>query len=690
MPNSTKAASIEVKDPIQTKSKGGLIFLIIVLVLFVLGLGVLALLVFKFNIIRIPGINDGPTIIAPDVEAFTDDTDFKEYLSSAMIASTESQNLSSAVGSALRDAGLPEDALSAPSFDLGEEGAAPERYSETNVQVQGVDEPDIVKTDGTNIFFSTEDWVYYDYGIDVIPEMLDEGISESSEPYYDGSATHVITAFPPAELEEVSTIDTNGDLLLNGSTLVVLNYEGLTGYDISDKENPDVAWQIDYDNSTEEISARLLEDKIYLITRTPIDFGTPCPMPLMQVNGTDYFIPCGRIYHPVTPVQTDVTYNAMVINFGTGEVEDVVSFVGSYDSAYTYMSTENLYVAYVYQADMMSFFTGFFDEYNDLVPDWVTNKLDLLNSYDISQSSKINEMALVLGQYVATLSDDDMASFENEFQNKLDTYHNEHKRELEHTGIVKINLDELEVQATGSVPGRPLNQFSFDEYEGNLRVATTVGMGFWGFGVALDNSVSLNDVYVLNHRLEEIGSVTDLGRGESIYAVRFIEDKGYVVTFEQVDPLYVIDFNAAGGPTLVGELEIPGYSSYLHPISDDLLLGIGGQDWNVKVSLFDVSDPANPEEVSKYTLNEYWTDAASNHHAFLLDTEHQVFFIPGSDTGYVFSYEGNELSLVKTKTNNYARRAIYIDDYLYIIGDDRIDVINENDWTDIGSLTIGE
>ena len=104
-------------------------------------------------------------------------------------------------------------------------------------------------------------------------------------------------------------------------------------------------------------------------------------------------------------------------------------------------------------------------------------------------------------------------------------------------------------------------------------------------------------------RLAQIGQVGGLGRGERIYAARFLGDVGYLVTFRQVDPLYTIDLSNPAAPKVAGELKITGYSAYLHPIGEDLLLGVGqeaseqGRRLGAQVSLFDVSDPASPKRL---------------------------------------------------------------------------------------------
>ena len=198
----------------------------------------------------------------------------------------------------------------------------------------------------------------------------------------------------------------------------------------------------------------------------------------------------------------------------------------------------------------------------------------------------------------------------------------------------------------------------------------------------------MNDVYVLDSKLKQIGSLQGLGLNEQIYSVRFLGETAYVVTFRQTDPFYVIDLSAPKSPRLAGELKIPGFSSYLHPISTGKVLGVGQEGNEVKLSLFDVTDPGNPVEKSKYLLNEYWSEVSSNHHAFLQDARHEVFFMPGGNGGYVFSYANSELSLTKAVGESGIKRAIFINDFMYLISESEIVVLDENNWNEIGSLSI--
>jgi hypothetical protein len=190
------------------------------------------------------------------------------------------------------------------------------------------------------------------------------------------------------------------------------------------------------------------------------------------------------------------------------------------------------------------------------------------------------------------------------------------------TLIHQFSLDEgtaATYVASGQVEGRLLNQFAMSEYNGDLRVATTTDdTGEFG-----DQSEST--VFVLRpdgDELRQISSIGGLGTDEQIYAVRFIGDLGYVVTFRQIDPLYVIDLRDPANPVLAGELKIPGYSAYLHPVGEGLLLGVGqdateqGRTTGTQLSLFDVSDPTDPQRISTLPIGGY-SEVEWDHKAFL-------------------------------------------------------------------------
>ncbi len=620
---------------------------------------------------------------------FKSESEFKEYL-------TKSQTLSNYGfgGVALRQMNptLEESAndtkATAPAPTAG--APAPDRVSGTNVQVAGIDEPDILKTNGKEIYLSLENYYFYGRPMPMDSSIDRPGIAmpEIYPPQPPRGETKIFKAFPPESLAFQNKIERSGNLLLSNNILSVFADRSIFGYDISNSASPVEKWRVDLKDNSSLVTSRLYNGKIYLVSQTWVNSGRPCPLIPLSAKGKDISIPCTQIYHPVVEVPSDVTYTTMVLDPQTGTITDTLSFVGSSGSSVIYMSENAMYVAYSYTGDFASVFVGFFKEKaQDLIPSTVLNQLEKLKNYDISQSSKMSEFQIILERHLNSLDSDDRLKFENEIANRLKDYLKIHIRKLTKTGITKISLNNLDVSATGNIPGTLLNQFSLDEYSGNLRLASTLEGGFyWGFGGG--NTESANDLYVLDGGLNIIGSVQNLGLTERIYSARFVKDRAYLVTFRQTDPFYVLDLSNPKKPELKGELKIPGYSSYLHPLGDNLILGVGQEGGNVKLSLFNVANPSNPTEISKYLLKDYWSEISSTHHAFLADPKHNIFFMPGGEGGYVFSYAGNTLSLKKAVSQIRSRRAIYLNDYLYVVGDDRIVVLNENNWDTVKELVV--
>jgi hypothetical protein len=179
--------------------------------------------------------------------------------------------------------------------------------------------------------------------------------------------------------------------------------------------------------------------------------------------------------------------------------------------------------------------------------------------------------------------------------------------------------------ASGEVPGYLLNQFSLSEFRGYLRVASTSRPDWWGGAVPRVPSQSYVTVLAQRgSRLAPVGQLSGLGTGQKIYSVRFVGDTAYVVTFRQVDPLYTIDLMAPRAPRVAGKLELEGYSSYLHPLGDGLLLGVGqdvgslNEPSGLQLELFDVTDPGAPRLLHKTTLGQgSSSEVQYDHHAFL-------------------------------------------------------------------------
>ena len=240
--------------------------------------------------------------------------------------------------------------------------------------------------------------------------------------------------------------------------------------------------------------------------------------------------------------------------------------------------------------------------------------------------------------------------------------------------------------ASGSLEGIVRDSFSFSEHNGHLRVVTTTG-NTW------DESAEsfLRVMRETDGELVEVGSVGDMGNGEAVQSVRFQGDVGYVVTFRQVDPLYTLDLADPENPTVRGELKIPGFSSYLHPIGNGLVIGVGsdadeqnGQVTGSKVSLFDVSDLDNPQEVATWIGPESWNNIGWDTHAFLWWAEKNLAVIPIQTWGNGQQWAG---VVVLEIGNNSIHEVGRLDhaDATATLGDTECSVITEDDLPDVGS-----
>jgi hypothetical protein len=196
-------------------------------------------------------------------------------------------------------------------------------------------------------------------------------------------------------------------------------------------------------------------------------------------------------------------------------------------------------------------------------------------------------------------------------------------------------------RASGAVRGHLLNQFAMSEFDDTLRVASTDGSP-WGSSSSSESFVTT--FQESDGELQQVGQVGDMGKGEEIFSVRFVDDTAYVVTFEQTDPLYTLDLSDPADPRVVGELKILGYSAYLHPLGDGLLLGVGqdatesGATLGTQVSLFDVSDPANPTRMQQYALADSSSDVEYDHRAFLYWPDESLAVLPVQE--YLSGFSG--------------------------------------------------
>ncbi|WP_349407392.1 beta-propeller domain-containing protein [Pseudalkalibacillus sp. SCS-8] len=281
------------------------------------------------------------------------------------------------------------------------------------------------------------------------------------------------------------------------------------------------------------------------------------------------------------------------------------------------------------------------------------------------------------------------------------------------TNIYKLKIDEgvVTFDTTVEVEGRILNQFSMDEYEGNFRITTTSG-SVWN-----EEERSANHLFIYDENLHLLGSIKGLAEGERIYSARFMKNRIYIVTFKQVDPLFVIDASDPKNPVVKGELKIPGFSNYLHPIDENYIIGFGQntklvenssggeplvQTAGVKISMFDVRDMQHPKERFTEIIGGRGTYSPLNHDhkAMLYLKDHQIMafpvFIyndaPHSEPSYHINFQGGLVYRVspgegfslaakishtdKVSTEylwlNEIRRMVYIEGQLYSISNSKI------------------
>lgn len=478
---------------------------------------------------------------------------------------------------------------SAASTDAGEE------YSATNTQVSGVDEADIIKTDGKYIYQISGSRliiseVYPDDNMKVIESMdLQADMSGPLELYADEKYLTVIGINRANIRMEPDRTDINHRPYYNSYVTKMIVF------DITDKSNIQQIRDVELEGTY--LSSRKIDSHIYLVANRYID----CYRLLYEKNIND--TPSYRDT-AVAKGFINIDYNS--IRYFPGSVEPNYLITAAVDldnesrgasiSAYLgagqciYASRNNIYIAISKYG------------YNDYI-----------GITELSEAKKDKEKPKLIE---------------------------------ETTEIYRLAINGARLDYTGKaqVPGRILNQFSMDEYNNSFRIATTTG-NMWGIA----GGVSSNNLYVLDHNMKIIGSIEDIAPGEQIYSVRFMGDRAYMVTFKTVDPLFVIDLKEPEKPLILGELKIPGYSDYLHPYDENHIIGFGKDTvelthknekgeiirtnayyLGMKAALFDVTDVSKPVEKFSIKIGDRGTDSEllSNHKALLFSREKKLLAFP--------------------------------------------------------------
>ncbi|ERH11243.1 MAG: beta propeller domain protein [halophilic archaeon J07HX64] len=550
------------------------------------------------------------------------------------------------------------------------QSSGPDRVAGSNVQVAGLDEPDMVKTDGRNFYYSPSAGRYA-----IPPRPVEPGTPGSTPvPPWAPSESHVVDVSNPADPSTLTTIDSGGELLQTGDRLVVFNETGGTvvGYDVSDPGAPVESWRLPLDARL--VTARETGGQLYVVTQTFVGPETDCPIAPLGGQAVE----CGAIYGPETQTGADATYTALSIDAESGDIEDSVSVVGTGDNTVVYMSPNGLYLTDTTGVAASELRLSWAEQ-SEVVPAELAGRLEEIAGYNISERSKQQEMRRAVTRYSSLVNGTTL-------RESFERYRVAHQENLTQTSIVRIDVEEgrLDVAETGTVPGEPLNQFALDEYQGTLRITTTIPR--------VAGAESDNHLYVLdNETLDRETRVTGMGHDQRVYSVRYVGDTAYVVTFRQVDPFYVIDFEEPTEPELLSELELPGFSSYLHPADDDHVIGIGKENGQVKSVLFDVTDPTDTAVADQIQLDSFWSAIDESHHAFMIDRRHEVFVLPAGNTAKIIDYADGELEVVReVSAGAEVNRARYVDDQLYIFAGDEIIVLDQTTWERTTTLSVGD
>ena len=544
-------------------------------------------------------------------------------------------------------------------------------YSATNVQEEGVDETDFVKTDGEYLYM-VADSVLTIVDIWPVSEMhvvSQTELGQDADMIYlqDDMLTVIISSSHYSYFEPWDPIIINGPITVisaesNSFVTNCVPYPSydpevqVTTYDVSDPAEPELVRETTIDGYLK--SSRAIGDNIHMVIEN--DWA---PAPLTEYDSETQTTTNESEEEYRSRLELTIGgllpgYTTSLYTNGEGLEEEGVLI----DFAKTYVPDEAL------SADLLSIVT-----------------------IDVADDSSENMTATTIAGY----TDEVYASTESVYVVARDWSRGGET----YSHIYKFGLTEdgTDFEASGTVPGQVLDQFSMDEYNGYFRVATTSGTG----GSPTNNLFILGDN---GGELDIVGSISELAEGERIQSVRFLEETAYMVTFRRVDPLFSLDLSEPQNPQVTGELKIPGFSSYLHPAKDGLLIGLGydadenGRNQELQLSLFDTSDAASPERIDSYVWDQQnyraSSEAISDHHAFSYFGEYDTVAVPvgwyGEDNDLmVFDIDPDEGLTLRgvIEHNTDIRRSMLIDNVLLSISEEQIKAHDITDLTqEVGEI----
>ena len=528
-------------------------------------------------------------------------------------------------------------------------GTAGQNYSGTNNQVEGVDEADIVKTDGT--------WIY--------------ALNESNRKVYilsaEGGDTKVVGTI---KLKTPSDSDTYwrdySEMLLYGDRLYLLGTHSDWSENVSDEDRT-FTFAETYDLGDRTAPKRIASHRLQGNYRTArLTDG-------VLVIVSDYSIWYWRPWDE-TPVKN---YCPKVAT----------------DDATVTLLPDEIYI----------------NPYSN------ENGFTLVTTIDAADGTELDSHKAVLGGCSQVycngkdllIASDEWSSEQSDEQTNEEGKHFVKIISGSQTNLFRFTIENGDVEAAASakLPGTLLNQFSMDAYNGFYRLVVTRSDSeetIWTDGIDTYEWNSSSDcaLYVLDGGLNTVGEIKDLAKDERVQSVRFMGDVAYFVTFRQVDPLFSVDLSDPYQPTILSTLKIPGFSAYLHPFGEGKLLGIGydtdeehGWTENVKLSMFDVSDPANVTEAFKLSVPDAnYTSVQYNHKIVFVDVNTQTIAFPADNTYYVFRVDGDSfLEIGRIDLGEYwydGGRGLFVDDAFYVIGTDAVTVLSFETMEEIASVKL--
>ena len=693
-------------------------------------LGLIVLITACTEVIVIPDGDSGEVVVGEptyELKKFGSLSELKSYLKNSEVSGDGIDDFGGiGFGAGLRTtvafAESADSSIGAPMAKSIESSAVD--YSETNVQVKGVDEADIVKNDGKYIY------------------MISDG------------KLVIVDAFPAEGAEKVAEFEVEGrarNLFVNGDRMVVFTddnervytiprfgiiprerYNQVTKaliYDISDRELPTLVEE--YSVSGWYYDSRMIEDQVYMITNDNVYYyGDVVSLPVVRESGNVVVKP--DIFYFDNP-ETNYNFNT-IASFNIKEENEInaETYMMGYGNT-LFVSKDNIYIAhkknlpYNYYRENNE--QRFYEVVVPLLDSSIKAKINSIKGDNsLNSVEKWDKISVVIEGMYNNMEDEEKELFVDKMNDAIEEYEIKLEQERRKTIIHKISIDdgEIEYKARGEVKGHLLNQFSMDEHDGNLRVATTTF-------IFRRDSTMYNNVFVLDEDLDVIGELEDIAPDERIFSTRFMGDRLYMVTFKQIDPLFVIDLSNPRNPEILGELKIPGFSDYLHPYDENHIIGIGKDTTanefggvttgGVKLALFDVSDVANPKEKAKFIIGTSGSDseALRDHKAFLFDLEKNLLVMPVNEVkervydesrgyyrwntwqgAYVFTLTEEGFEVKGTVTHSTEensrryyyrgletlRRSLYMDNVLYTISEAKIKMNDLDTVEDINEVEI--